>query len=416
MKRLVAATLVVLAACGGGEDEPARRATPKIATETSEPTSEPSLAPGATPSGPTAIPRSSGRLTSSTPKPPSQLANAKVKLTGILEVPAPTSMRTGPSGRPWITLKAGRVIEFDNGATRQLLDISSEVSSEGERGLLGLAIAPSKLYVYFNMTNLAGDTEIREYRIAANGIDASSERLVMTVNQPYANHNGGDIQFGPDGHLYIALGDGGSAGDPQGNAQNLRSLLGKILRIVPRPGGGAAYGVPADNPFVGRNDAAPEVFHYGLRNPYRFSFDTANGDMWIGDVGQDKFEEIDWAPASAKGENFGWDRLEGSSVFEGAAPARHTLPVYEYPHQGQICSVTGGVVYHGNAIPALKDAYVFADYCEGRLRGFAFEAGRVSGHRYLGPAIDSPVAFHTDPAGEIYVLSLAGSIWRIDHA
>ncbi|MGZ8637615.1 MAG: PQQ-dependent sugar dehydrogenase, partial [Actinomycetota bacterium] len=296
-----------------------------------------------------------------------------------------------------------------------VLDITDRVSLGSEQGLLGLAFSPDGRFLYVDITDVNGDTRILEFRVEDEGIDPSSERQVLRVEQPYSNHNGGNLAFGPDGYLYIALGDGGSAGDPEERAQSLSTLLGKLLRISPRPSDGEPYGIPPDNPFVGRDGARPEVWAYGLRNPWRFSFDRATGDLWIGDVGQDSWEEIDVGPAgSAGGLNYGWNLLEGTHPFEGSVlDAETVLPVFEYPHDGSVCTVTGGYVYRGEAIPELVGGYVFADFCGGRLEAFALRDGVARQHRELGPTLESLGSFGEDAAGELYALSLSGAVYRL---
>ena len=256
-------------------------------------------------------------------------------------------------------------------------------------------------------------------------VDAASRRQVLTQSQPQSNHNGGELTFGPDGLLYLGLGDGGGAGDsggghaPGGNGQSLGTLLGKILRIDPTPSGNRGYTVPPDNPFVGRAGARPEIWSYGLRNPWRFSFDQATGDIWIGDVGQNAWEEVDMQAQSAgggKGVNFGWNVFEGTHAYrDGDAPGA-VPPVFEYSHDGGNCSVTGGYVYRGEKIPAMQGVYLFADYCAGDLRALVASGGKVVQERILpvsSPAISS---FGQDAAGELYVLSDDGNVYRVDPA
>jgi glucose/arabinose dehydrogenase len=241
----------------------------------------------------------------------------------------------------------------------------------------------------------------------------------MFADQPFANHNGGQVVFGPDGLLYWFLGDGGSANDPFGNGQNLDTWLGKILRIDPRPSGGAPYTVPPDNPFVGRAGAKPEIFAYGVRNPWRNSFDKATGDLWIGDVGQNAIEEIDFCPRSgAPGANFGWAAHEGTRQGPRPVPAAegHVPPVYEYPTADGNCSVTGGYIYRGTRIPGLTGAYLFGDFCGGVVRGLRLEGGKVSEHRSFGLEVSSLASFGEDHTGEVYALSLTGGVFRIDPA
>jgi glucose/arabinose dehydrogenase len=308
------------------------------------------------------------------------------------------------------------VVALRGGSARPalVLDLTSEVSLGSEQGLLGLAFSPDGEFLYVNFTDVQGDTRIVEFGFGEGGVELSSRRQVLVVDQPFSNHNGGNLVFGPDGYLYIGLGDGGSAGDPQGNGQSLSTLLGKMLRISPRPSGGRPYIVPPDNPFAGREGARREIWAYGLRNPWRYSFDRATGDLWIGDVGQSAREEIDFLSAgSPGGANFAWNLLEGTLRFEGDAPPDDVPPVFEYPTGEGTCAVTGGYVYRGQDIPELVGAYVFADFCRGRLDGFRLEDGRVQGHDELGPKVANVGSFGEDADGELYVLSLSGPVFRL---
>jgi glucose/arabinose dehydrogenase len=222
--------------------------------------------------------------------------------------------------------------------------------------------------------------------------------------------------FGPDGYLYIGLGDGGSGGDPHGYGQSLRTLLGKMLRIDPRPQGGKPYGIPPDNPFVERQGARPEIWSFGLRNPWRYSFDRETGDLWIGDVGQNAREEIDFEPAGTPGgRNYGWNAFEGSAPFPGGAPAPEDAvpPLIDYPLEAGACAVTGGYVYRGTAIPSLRGAYVYADFCVGQLRALVQRNGRTVQRRDLEPQVEALASFGEDQNGELYVLSLSGRVWRL---
>jgi glucose/arabinose dehydrogenase len=247
----------------------------------------------------------------------------------------------------------------------------------------------------------------------------SSRRSILSVEQPYPNHNGGEIEFGPDGYFYIGLGDGGDAGDPEGNGQNTEVLLGKILRIDPlNPGNGQEYSIPSDNPFADGDGGAPEVWLYGARNPWRFSFDAETDDLWVADVGQNEWEEIDLLPAAdggGKGANLGWDRMEGTHSFEGDEPDDDVLPVYEYSHDDG-CSVTGGVVYRGSAVPELAGAYLFSDFCQGTLRAIRVAGGELADERVFDAETSSASSFGVDAAGDVYVASLEGPIYRIDPA
>jgi glucose/arabinose dehydrogenase len=342
-----------------------------------------------------------------------------VKLTRVagLDQPLAMALRRG-DGAQYVAEKTGRVRAIRAGrvVSGDVLDISAEVSNGSEQGLLGIAFHPDGTKLYVNFTNTAGDTVVREYAFSGGRADVASARQVMLVDQPFPNHNGGNLLFGPDGYLYIGLGDGGSADDPLGNAQSLDTLLGKMLRIDPRPSGASAYRIPPDNPFVDR-DGRDEIWATGLRNPWRYSFDRATGDLWTADVGQNAWEEIDLQAASSNGgENYGWDRLEGSHQHEGNPPARHELPIYEYSHNGGNCSITGGYVYRGAKIANLRGAYLFADFCVGRLRAFVEKNERATEHRFLGPRTGNLSSFGEDQSGELYVMSLEGGVFRIDPA
>ena len=237
--------------------------------------------------------------------------------------------------------------------------------------------------------------------------------MLLEVNQPYENHNGGDIHLNPaDGLLYIALGDGGGQDDPSGNGQDKGSLLGKILRIDPRSGG--PYRNPSSNPFVdgpGRN----EILHYGLRNPWRFSIDPETQAMWIADVGQNQWEEINRIPSSVVGANLGWDRMEGLHAHEGSEPSNHRRPIHEYSHSRGGCAITGGYVMHDRRLPSLEDVYVFSDFCDGTIRTLRRRDGRWVGGS-LGISASQVSSFGVGPGGRLFVLSLAGRVYRIDPA
>ncbi|NGO76999.1 PQQ-dependent sugar dehydrogenase [Streptomyces sp. YC504] len=340
-----------------------------------------------------------------------------VALTEVAKAQNPIAGTAGPGGTLWVAERAGTVrVLGKQGLGKTVLDISDETTTDGERGLLGIAFSPRFTHFYISYTNLEGTSTIDEFAVRSGRIVPDTRRTVLTQVQPYANHNGGDIRFGPDGYLYIALGDGGSGGDPHGNGQNLDTLLGKLLRIDPR--GGTPYAIPPDNPFVGDPAARDEIWAYGLRNPWRFSFDADKGDLLIGDVGQSDWEEIDWAPASSKGgENYGWSQMEGTHPFRGGTePANHVPPVHEYDRTGLGCSVTGGFVYRGEAITALKGQYVFSDYCDGTLRTLQIENGKVTGVGDLGVSGGEVISFAEGCNGELYVLAQSGSVFRVDPA
>ena len=326
--------------------------------------------------------------------------------------------------------QAGRIRVVRNGAiAATFLDISSRISSGGERGLLGLAFHPqfaSNGRFFVNYTDRSGDTNVSEFRVnppTSDVADATSERQVLFVDQPFANHNGGGLAFGNEGFLYIGLGDGGSGGDPQRNGQNLGTRLGKMLRIDVSAASG--FGVPPDNPFVGRAGVLPEIWAYGLRNPWRYAFDRSTGDLYIGDVGQGALEEIDVGLASRRGgENYGWNITEGSRCYSPSSNcpmAGITLPVAEYGRSDGF-SVTGGVVYRGCRMPGYAGTYFYADYGTGLIRSFRLENGQAVDPRDWRSAlggdttIRNPSSFGTDADGEIYIVDYTGSIYRIGPA
>jgi glucose/arabinose dehydrogenase len=330
----------------------------------------------------------------------------------------------GDTDRLFIVEQAGTIRIVKGGALLPdpFLDIRDRVSSGGERGLFCLAFDPAygsdgRFVVHY--TDLNGNTRLSVFHVSADPdrADPASETIVLAAQQPFSNHNGGQILFGPDGYLYLGLGDGGGAGDPQGNGQKITDLLGDILRLDLSSGTSAVP--PADNPFVGRSDAEPAIWSYGLRNPWRFSFDRATGDLYIADVGQSAWEEVDVATAAAgigKGVNYGWNRMEGAHCY-GASACDTTglaLPVLEYDH-GQGCSITGGYVYRGAAIPALQGHYFYGDYCNGWVRSFRVQDGQaVDKAQWPTLAPGGPVlSFGEDQAGELYVLSANGTVFRI---
>ena len=330
------------------------------------------------------------------------------------------------SDRLYVVEQRGMIWSFRNApevSERKLvLDITDRVTAAGhggnnEEGLLGLAFHPQleekrAVYLYYS----AGDPRrsvVSRFKFDPDEgtIDPDSESVVMTVRQPWGNHNGGMMAFGPDGMLYISLGDGGSANDPQGNGQNLKTLLGSILRIdIDRQDEGKAYAVPPDNPFVGRSDAQGEIWAYGLRNVWRFSFDRETGDLWAGDVGQGKWEEIDLI---TKGGNYGWDFMEGTHPFENThrAPTGLIGPVVEYSHREGV-SVTGGYVYRGSAVPAAKGLYFYGDFGTSHIWYLRYEDGRVVENVKFSRA-PQLASFGEDAAGELYAVSLHGRIYRL---
>jgi glucose/arabinose dehydrogenase len=324
------------------------------------------------------------------------------------------------SGRLFIVEQPGDIRIYQDGRLlpEPFLDIRQRVGSRGnEQGLLGLAFHPayaqSGLF-YVNYTDLNGDTVIARFSVSsqdANRADAGSEQQLLFIRQPYPNHNGGSVVFGPDGYLYLGLGDGGSGGDPQGNGQSLSTLLGKILRID--IDNGNPYAIPTGNPFS--SPQAAEIWAYGLRNPWRFSFDRLTGDLYVADVGQDAWEEVDFLPAgSPLGANFGWNFREGMHPYAGTPPSDSVLidPVAEYDH-GQGCSVTGGYVYRGEELPAWKGVYLYGDFCSGKIWGLLRDASGAWQNRLLFESGLNISSFGEDAAGELYLTDLNGAVYRL---
>jgi len=334
---------------------------------------------------------------------------ALVKIAGSFDKPVYVAAPPGDTSRLFVVEKTGRIRIVKDGAViaRPFLDLSGVVSSQGERGLLSVAFGPryaSSGHFYVDYTNAAGDTRVVRYTVSAQDPDVAStasRKILLRVPQPYSNHNGGQLQFGPDGRLYVGMGDGGSAGDPQGRAQDPRSRLGKMLRLS-----------------LGTSPVKVGVYAKGLRNPWRFSFDRTTGALWIGDVGQSKWEEVDYLkPGRRAGANLGWNGFEGTHIYNAAVAARLdkgtlTWPVSQYSHSvGE--AVTGGYVYRGSAIPSLRGFYVFGDYATGRV--WAMKG--PDGTRVALPGADHKVAhissFGQDAAGELYVVDIAGAVYRI---
>lgn len=408
----IAGAVALVVACGGGGDGPRVVPTP-VPSPTQPGTSpEPTVRPTPTQPASTATP-------SGTPPglPPLRLAPVA---TG-LEQPLFVTAAPGDASRLFVVEQTGRIRVVRDGTllAAPFVDLSDRISCCGERGLLGLAFDPDyaasgRLFV--NYTNADGDTEVVELARTSDPDVASPEivRRFFTVEQPFPNHNGGMLAFGPDGYLYVGLGDGGAAGDPQDNGQNPDVKLGKILRIdvdtYPTPPPGNAPG------------GDPDVWALGLRNPWRFSFDRQTGDLYIGDVGQNALEEIDVAPSGAAGLNFGWRIMEASQCFQprtGCDTSGLTLPVVEYGRDTG-CSITGGHVYRGSALPELAGVYLYGDYCSNRVFSFRLVDGVAQELRELtadldpGDQIQGLTSFGEDAAGEILVVSHSGSVFRIE--
>jgi glucose/arabinose dehydrogenase len=349
-----------------------------------------------------------------------------VRLVSVARFDQPLYVTAPPADRRriFVVEQAGRIRVVRGGKPLDtpFLDIRDQVTSGGEQGLLGLAFAPDHarsglFYIYF--TGRDGKEHLVEYRRrSADVADPGSARTVFVHDDPEANHNGGQLAFGPDGLLYVGTGDGGGGNDQhgaRGNAQNLASPLGKILRIDPRASDGRPFTAPAGSPFATRAGARPEIYAYGLRNPWRFSFDRARGDLIIGDVGQNAVEEIDFVrKGRGKGANFGWRPFEGNvRLFDEPAPGA-VPPVITKNHDDGWCSITGGYVVRDKAVPGLYGRYVYGDYCKGELRSARLGAGKATGDRAIPgvKTIEGLDSFGEDAAGRVYVISQAGDVYR----
>jgi glucose/arabinose dehydrogenase len=397
---LLATFGLVVAAC-----QPTLPAMPSAAPRT--------IAPGETPR-PTSAPTS---------------VDFEVTVEPFAEVPGGPLAIAAPadgSGRLFIASQAGQIWSVDadgNVAPNPMVDLSSRLRSGGEQGLLGLALHPefpSDPRAFVNYTDENGDTIIASIALdPANPerFDPGTHRQLLSIDQPYANHNGGATVFGPDGYLYLALGDGGAGGDPHDNGQRLDTLLGKILRIDV-DADGRDYAIPSDNPFADA-EGMDEIWHYGLRNPWRMSFDRDTGDLWIGDVGQGAWEEVDVARDGEARLNFGWNRMEGAHCFDGDGCSEEglTLPVTEYGRgEGLGCTVIGGYVYRGGAFPVLEGAYLFADYCSGIIFAIDSATSTLVAPAQVGQLDGSASAFGEDSDGELYITTLGGTVYRVTAA
>jgi glucose/arabinose dehydrogenase len=384
---LVAFAGLLLAGCGdgGSAEEPAAPSATQV------PDGSTGTDGGSGPTGPTAP-------AGDTPKVEALVAGSAAEPIVLLPRPGDDHL--------WLAERKGRVFRVavsDGGRSLEaeadpVLDIRDDTSLTSEQGLLGLAFSPDGDTLYVSHTNRDGDTRVASYAVDGDTVDASSRKVLIAVDQPYPNHNGGNIVLGPDGKLWLGLGDGGSGDDPENRAQDPNTLLGKIVRVDPDGGD-------------------PEIVVSGVRNPWRFAFDT-DDSLWIGDVGQEEIEEVDHLPAGdIDGANLGWSGYEGTRPHldgDGRRPATPVPPVFEYSHDGGNCSITGGFAYHGTAIPELDGAFLFADYCAGRVRAVRLDdAGALDAEYDLGIDVASPLSFGSDADGEPYVLSGDGSIVRL---
>ncbi|MGA2819841.1 MAG: PQQ-dependent sugar dehydrogenase [Anaerolineales bacterium] len=376
------------------------------------PTFEPTLSnPQATLSPSTPEPTSPG-------SPPLGIYSLKL-LTSAVTSPTYLADPGDGSGRLFVVEKSGRILILKGTALAgdPFLDLRDQVGSSGsEQGLLSMAFHPGyphPPYFYVDYTDPTGDVVVARLRLSnnADSADPSSELIVLRIDhRQFPNHNGGQLQFGPDGFLYVGVGDGGSEGDPEGNGQKLDTLLGKILRLD--VDAATPYAVPRGNPFLGQPGVLPEIWAYGLRNPWRFSFDRPSGDLWIADVGQDQYEEVDLQPPGLGGLNYGWSLMEGLHPYAGEYREGLTLPVWEYEHS-QGCAITGGYVYRGRQIPELVGDYLFSDYCSGKLWAlYRTPEGNRQAVLLLETGLNVS-SFGEDARGELYLLDLRGGVYEL---
>jgi glucose/arabinose dehydrogenase len=378
--------------CGGSGQDATARATPT-----------------ATAASPTATPSPSAAA--ATPRP-----GLRLRRVGTFDSPVYVTSPPGDRRRLFVVEQGGRVRVMRDGRTlsRPFLELRGRISAGSERGLLSLAFAPDytrsgRFYVYYT----AGDGAIRivEYRRrSAERARRGSARVVLSQPHPAGNHNGGLVLFGPDGMLYAGLGDGGGAGDQDNNAQNLGTVLGKIIRIDPRRRGGRAYRVPGSNPFAGRSGVRPEIYAYGLRNPWRFAF-TPAGDLVVADVGQNEVEEI--SIVRRAGANLGWRVYEGRSRYAGGTAPGHLPPVIERSHSAGNCSITGGVVVRDPVLSSLRGRYVFGDFCRGQLESARMASGSARSVRSHSVSVDQLSSFGVDGRRRVYATSLSGPVYRL---
>ncbi|HWL35479.1 MAG TPA: PQQ-dependent sugar dehydrogenase [Frankiaceae bacterium] len=389
---------------------------------------DPSVAPSsATTSAPAGSPSGSGRESPSAPGSPAALPakSGPPKLELVARFNAPTHVAAPPGDpRLFVVEQGGRIKVVKDGRTlpAPFLDISGQTRHRGEQGLLSMAFAPDfaesgRFYVDHNGRD--GAVRVAEYTVGddPDRADPSSRRELLRIPKPNENHNGGQLAFDDDGMLIVSIGDGGGGNDPSNNAQDLGTLLGKLLRIDPRPSGGRPYGIPRDNPYVSRSGARPEVWAYGLRNPWRFSLDPETGDLYLGDVGQYVIEELNAVPpARQSGANYGWRVFEGRRRnFGGETPLREgplVEPVHQFNHNGGRCVITSGVVYRGS-VTALRGKFLFGEFCTGAL--WSIPAGTRADPSVTTLSLKAPQvsSFGVDGLGEVYVVSSGGSVWRI---
>ena len=334
---------------------------------------------------------------------------------------APLLLTHAGDSRLFVVEQGGRIriVENDQLLGTPFLDISGIVSGQGEQGPLSMAFHPdysSNGFFYVYYSDLGGDARVVRYSGSSNTADPNSGLTIITISQPFSNHNGGQLAFGADGMLYVALGDGGSGGDPLGSGQDTSTLLGSILRSdVDNPDTGLNYGIPSDNPFFGSGTARGEIWAYGLRNPWRFGFDDTAGLLYVADVGQSAFEEVSVVNAADGGLNFGWNIMEGMSCYNAGSCDQSglVLPVLQFDNDGSNCSITGGYVYRGTELSGLQGHYFYSDYCGGFLRSFRFNNGAADDEQDWGLDAGNVTSFGQDSAGELYLLVAGGAVLKI---
>jgi glucose/arabinose dehydrogenase len=363
-------------------------------------------------------PEAPGAEASSSVTPSPQLKNVRVGLRKVANVRDAIALAvTSADPRLFVASRRGKIYALDGlSAPTVALNLSREAPCcDGESGLLGLAFSPTGGHAYVSFVGKERILTVSEFEFLEGSLNRGTRRDVLRIPQPSTRHHGGNLVFGPDGNLWIATGDGSLGFDPTDDAQSLGSLRGKLLRIDPRPADRRLYRIPEGNPFAHRRGARPEIYAFGLRNPWRFSFDRSTGDIWIGDVGQYILEEIDFLPAGhGAGANFGWNRMEGSHHLQGKRPRRVASPLTEYGHDGKRCAVIGGYVYRGAAIKGLQGAYVYGDFCDGTVRALVRRGDKIVQRRSLPVRVQGLASFGEDANGELYVLSVFKGVFRLE--
>jgi glucose/arabinose dehydrogenase len=426
---LLLGAVLILATCGvdlptndsgsaNGQSAPVGEPTPVLPTPELTPASSSSTAalPAAESTSTTSPTATTTTIIAARTIPASPLGSISLDLELVATLTSPVGMAPRPGTDDLFVIEQqGRVVRLPGGNAEgadTTLDLRGEVSNGNEQGLLGLVFSPDGDRLFVNYTDRSGDTQIARFEMAGTSADTATQKILLSIPQPNGNHNGGHLAFGPDGYLYIGMGDGGGGGDPGNNGQNPNTLLGSILRIDVDTA--EEYSIPPENPFLGGD--APEVFIWGIRNAWRFGFDSLTGDLWIGDVGQDRFEEVTVLRAEdggGDGANLGWNEVEGAEPFRsGTIPDEHVAPVITYAQAQGRCSITGGEVYRGSVITNLYGTYLYADFCSGEVFGYRVD-GSVEEAGLDIQNVNRPSSFALDNKGEIYVLSRRGGIFRI---